>query len=210
MNPEDPLPDPTQLSRIRNHRIGANCVEKVLEMLVHQCIDKKLLKPKGLIIDATLTHANTQKQEAIEVLKDAAKRLVRAITKKHPKLQKKLPVMPKLTGASEDRAKILLHHLAELGETVEALLPDAEGSILEKLRFAKQIVEDERLLARKGIMSTIDPDARFGWKSNAVSFFGYKESCHDRRGDHNGGCFYSKACRRWKTVAYSTEYQPGD
>ena len=175
LNPEDPLPDPTQLSRFRNHRLGANCVEKVLEMLVRQCIDKGLLKSKVLILDATHTHANTKKQEAIEVLKDAAKRLVRAVTKKHPKLQKKLPVLPKLTGDGEERAKVMLHHLAELGETVEALLPDAEGSILEKLRFAKQIVEDERLLARKGIMSAIDPDARFGWKSNTVSFFGYKE-----------------------------------
>jgi IS5 family transposase len=69
----------------------------------------------------------------------------------------------------------MLHYLAELGETVETLLPDHEGSISEKIKVAKAIVEDERLLANKGIMSAIDPDARFGWKSNTKSFFGYKE-----------------------------------
>lgn len=40
--------------------------------------------------------------------------------------------------------------------------------------MAKQIIEDERLLANKGIRSAIDPDARFGWKSVSRSFFGYK------------------------------------
>jgi hypothetical protein len=59
----------------------------------------------------------------------------------------------------------MLHYLAQLGETVETLLPDTEGAIYEKLMIAKQIVEDERLLSKKGISSAIDPDARFSWKS---------------------------------------------
>ncbi|ARU61675.1 hypothetical protein CBW65_12085 [Tumebacillus avium] len=175
LNPEDSLPDPTQLSRFRNHRLGASRVEMVLEALVRQCVDKKLLKSKVLILDSTHTHANTKTQSALDVLKDAAKRLLRSVTKKHPKLQKKLPSFPKLMGAIEEQEKTMLHFLADLGEQVEFHLPDAEGAILEKLRFAKQIVEDERLLARKGIRSAIDPDARFGWKSKTVSFFGYKE-----------------------------------
>ncbi len=41
-------------------------------------------------------------------------------------------------------------------------------------RFHIQIVTDERLLAKKGISSAIDPDARFGRKSISKSFFGYK------------------------------------
>ncbi len=69
----------------------------------------------------------------------------------------------------------MLAYLALLGETVEELLPDHEGAVSEKLGIAKQIVEDERLLSHKGILSAIDPDARFGWKSNSKSFFGYKE-----------------------------------
>ncbi|MDQ8739517.1 transposase, partial [Paenibacillus sp. LHD-38] len=63
----------------------------------------------------------------------------------------------------------------KLGETVEELLPDHEGAISDKLQIARQIVEDERLLSHKGILSAIDPDARFAWKSKTKSFFGYKE-----------------------------------
>lgn len=68
-----------------------------------------------------------------------------------------------------------MRYLAELGQTVEELLPDHEGAISDKLHIAKEIVEDERLLANKGIRSAVDPDARFGWKSRTKSFLGYKE-----------------------------------
>ncbi len=64
-----------------------------------------------------------------------------------------------------------MRYLAELGQTVEELLPDHEGAISDKLHIAKEIVEDERLLANKGIRSAVDPDARFGWKSRTKSFF---------------------------------------
>ncbi|GIQ63406.1 hypothetical protein PACILC2_19740 [Paenibacillus cisolokensis] len=67
------------------------------------------------------------------ILRDAAKRLFRVVVKKHPKLEKKLPRLPKLKKDQEDAEKIMLHYLAELGETVETLLPDHEGSISEKV-----------------------------------------------------------------------------
>lgn len=115
--------------------------------------------------------ASCQKQRPLDVLRDAAKRLFRVVVKKHPKLEKKLPVMPKLQKDQEDAEQVMLHYLAQLGETVESLLPDHEGALSEKV----QIVKEERLLSQKGILSAIDPDARFGWKSNTKSFFGYKE-----------------------------------
>ncbi len=69
----------------------------------------------------------------------------------------------------------MLQYLAQLGETVETLLSDHESALSEKEQIAKQIVQEERLLSQKGVLSAIDPDARFGWKSNTKSFFGYKE-----------------------------------
>ncbi|WP_310239492.1 IS1182 family transposase [Brevibacillus nitrificans] len=175
LNPEDTLPDPSQLSRFRNHRLGASQVDDVLKNIVKQCIDKGVIKSKTVIMDATHSLASSQTQRPLEILRDAAKRLVRVVVKKHPKLEKKLPSQPKLEKDQADAEKVMLHYLADLGEAVEHLLPDHEGAVSEKLHIAKQIVEDERLLANKGIMSAIDPDARFGWKSNTKSFFGYKE-----------------------------------
>jgi hypothetical protein len=155
---------------------GSNRVEEVLKSVVQQCVEKGLLKSNVLIMDATHTLANAELKKPLEVLKDAAKRLYRAVLKKHSKLDKKLPAMPKLKKDEAEPEKIMLHYLAELGEKVEELLPGAEGAIEEKqLKVAKQIVEDERLLAHKGVRSAIDPEARFGWKSQTRSFFGYKE-----------------------------------
>jgi transposase len=176
LNPEDSLPDPSQLSRFRNHRLGAGQVDEVLNAVVHQCVEKGLIKSKTILVDSTHTLAASQIQRPLEVLRDAAKRLFRATVKRHPKLEKTLPKLPKVKEDQEaDAEKIMLRYLAELGEAVETLLPDHEGSITEKLDIAKKIVEDERLLAKKGISSAIDPDARFGWKSSTKSFFGYKE-----------------------------------
>ncbi|WP_442956083.1 IS1182 family transposase [Paenibacillus sp. MMO-177] len=175
VNPEDAVPDASQLSRFRNHRLGASQVEDVLKHVVGQCIDQGLVKSNAIILDATHTLAGSQKQRPLDVLRDAAKRLFRVVTKRHPKLEKKLPQLPKVKSDQEDAERILLIYLATLGETIENLLPDHEGAVTEKLEIAKQIVEDERLLSSKGVLSAIDPDARFGWKSSTKSFFGYKE-----------------------------------
>lgn len=175
INPEDSLPDASHLSRFRNHRLGASQVEDVLKHVVSQCIEQSLVKSKAIILDATHTQASSQNQKPLDVLRDAAKRLFRVVTKRHPKLEKKLPKLPHVKSEQADAAPIMLAYLALLGETVEELLPDHEGAVSEKLGIAKQIIEDERLLSHKGILSAIDPDARFGWKSSLKSFFGYKE-----------------------------------
>jgi IS5 family transposase len=174
LNPEEALPDSSQLSRFRNHRLGASQIDELLKVIVKQCLEKGLIKSKSLILESTHSLAASKKQRALFVLRDAAKRLLRTVIKKHPKLEKKLPRKPELQKNQPDAEKVMLHYLAELGESVETFLPDHEGAISEKLQIAKQIVEDERLLANKGIMSAIDPEARFGWKSNTKSFFGYK------------------------------------
>ncbi|KYD07478.1 MULTISPECIES: transposase [Bacillati] len=67
-----------------------------------------------------------------------------------------------------------MYYLAELTDLLEDKLPDAEGSLLEKINIAKQIVEDERLLTNKGVSSAVDTDARFGRKSKSRTFYGYK------------------------------------
>lgn len=174
LNPEDPIPDGSQLSRFRNHRLGVGQVDDVLFGIVRQCVDKGLIKSKALIVDSTHTLAASQRQKPLDVLQDAAKKLYRVVVKRHPKLEKRLPRLPHTQDPAE-REKDLLRYLADLGETVETLLPDHEGAITEKLKVAKQIVEDERLLANKGIRSAVDPEARFGWKSSKLGFFGYKE-----------------------------------
>lgn len=174
LNPEDSLPDPSQLSRFRNHRLGAKDVSALLGPIVEQCIEKGLIRSKSILVDSTHVLANASRKTPLQVLQHAATRLYRAVNKKFPKLAKALPKVPKVTANQDDADKQMLHYLAELGEAVEELIPQPEGAIAEKLLIARQIVEDERLLAGKGISSAVDPDARLGWKSRTNSYYGYK------------------------------------
>lgn len=176
LNPEDPLPDPSLLSLFRVHKIGAGEVESLLTEIVKQCVNKGIIKSSAVIIDATHTHSKYEPSKPLQVLKQAAHRLQRSVKKHNTKLLKKLPVMPEFEGGTFEKEKQALHYLAELGEAVEQLIPDSEGSLKLRIEETKKIVTDERLLAWKGIQSAIDPDARFGWKSTTDSFFGYKES----------------------------------
>jgi len=127
---------------------------------------------KTIIVDATHTIASTRKQKPLRILQDAAKRLFRAAVKKQPTLLQQLPKWPSWNPEQENAEKVMLHYLAELGEKVEKCVPPPNDSLKEHIRIAKTMVKEERLLARKGIQSAIDPDARFGWKSTTTSFFG--------------------------------------
>ena len=174
LNPEDTLPDSSQLSRFRRHRLGANQVEKVLDHIVKLCVEKGLIKSKAIIIDSTHTIANAAKDKPLDVLKKASNRLLKGVKKQYSRLYEKLPKFPRLEGTDEEKAKQLLHYLSDLTDILEDKLPDAEGSLLEKINSVKQIVEDERLLTNKGIVSAVEPDARFGRKSKSRTFYGYK------------------------------------
>lgn len=174
LNPEDPLPDASQLSRFRKHRLGTKDVSALLEPVVEQCVEKGLLRSKSILVDSTHILANASRETPLQVLQHAAARLYRAVKKKFPKLAKDLPDAPHVSANQDGADKKMLHYLAELGEAVEKVIPEPEGAIAEKLRIARQIVEDERLLAGKGIASAIDPDARLGWKSRTRSYYGYK------------------------------------
>jgi hypothetical protein len=66
------------------------------------------------------------------------------VKKQYSRLYEKLPKFPKLEGTDEEKSKQLLHYLIELTDILEDKLPDAEGSLLEKINIAKQIIEDER------------------------------------------------------------------
>jgi transposase len=176
LNPEDPLPDPSLLSLFRVHKIGAGEVETLLTEIVKQCVEKGIIKSSAVIIDATHTHSQHEPSKPLQVLKHAANRLIRAVKKYNSKTLKALPKQPELVGENREKEKQMLRYLADLGEAVEATIPDAEGSLKQRITEAKKIVEDERFLAWKGVQSAIDPDARFGWKTTTESFFGYKES----------------------------------
>lgn len=174
LNPEDELPDPSLLSKFRKHRLGANTLEVVLKNVVQQAIDKGLIKSNAIILDATHSHAGAKKDSPLEVLIKAGKKLRKAVYHERSDMASSFPPKPELEKDEVEATKKQLRYLAELGEIVEKQTCEENRSIRKELSKVKQIVEDERLLAFKGIQSAVDPDARLGWKSEEQSFFGYK------------------------------------
>jgi transposase len=170
LNPEDPLPDPSQLSRFRRNRLGVAGVERVLAHIVQQCVQQGLIRSKSIIVDSTHMIANASKQKPKDVLITAATRLRRVVKKYQPKLIEKLSKLPSQKASEEE----WMAFLVLLTKQVKQYVPDAEGALKDKLEVADKIIHDERLLLQKGVQSAIDPDARIGKKSSTRSFFGYK------------------------------------
>lgn len=174
LNPEDELPDPSLLSKFRRHRVGANTLEAILKNIVEQAIEKGLIKSNAILIDATHSHAGSKKDTPLEVLIKAGKKLRKAVHHERSDIAVSFPPKPESEKDEVEATKKQLRYLADLGEVIEKQASPANGTIQKELKKVKQIVEDERLLAYKGIQSAVDPDARLGWKSEDVSFFGYK------------------------------------
>ncbi|WP_336865744.1 hypothetical protein [Peribacillus frigoritolerans] len=87
--------DPSQLSRFRNHRLGADNVVKVVDAIINQCIDKGLIKSKSIILVSTHSYECIQ-AKANQSIDEAANRLIRAVKKKNKKVYQELPTLPKL------------------------------------------------------------------------------------------------------------------
>lgn len=174
LNPEDKLPHSSLLCKFRKHRVGANIFERILEETIQVARKKKLIRSKAIIVDATHSHANAIQETPHQALLKASKNLRKAIHETKPTLIELLPQKPIPTGDYTADAKTQLHYLAQVGETVEKHVDMNDSKIMKALKKAKRMVDDERFLALNGIQSAIDPDVKFGWKSEDHRFFGYK------------------------------------
>lgn len=125
-------------------------------------------------MDATHSHAGSQKIRRCRLLIKAGKKLRKLVYKECSEIALRFPPKPELEREETEAAKKQLHYLANLGERIEKQANPHHQQIQKELTKVKQIVEDERLLAYKGIQFAADSDARFRWKSEDHSFFRYK------------------------------------
>jgi IS5 family transposase len=73
INPEDPLPDKSLLSKFRKDRLGEYTLDDILTEMVRQCVEKGLLKGNSVSLDATHIMANTIKKTLERLMKHLAK-----------------------------------------------------------------------------------------------------------------------------------------
>ena len=163
INPDDPLPHPSLLSKFRTLRLKDTKMDDIMTEVVRQCVEKGIIETEnGASIDVTHVLANTTKKVPERIMKHLAKKIFKAMNKTDYEIP--------------DYTQIEDHNEAKqvMKEYLEMVIESADERAQEEVERAKEIIESPLFIEQKGIRSITDTDARVGYKSKTDSFFGYK------------------------------------
>lgn len=167
MAPEEPVIDPSSLTKFRKLRLkDLNLLDMLIGKTVKLAIEKGILKSTSIIVDATHTKARYNQKSPREILQDQSRKLRKAIYSVDEKLKMKLPAKNTV-----DTLEAEITYCQQLIEVTKTKLGIAQlPKITEPLNLLQETVEDdvEHLRISK------DQDAQVGHKSADTSFFGYK------------------------------------
>lgn len=175
INPEDPLPDKSLLSKFRTQRLQDSTLDEIITEIVRQCVEKGIIEGKSVSIDATHIEANTVKKTPERLMKHLGRKIINTYVKETGADLGDLPEAP-------DYKKIADHKEAKavMKKYLEAVIDRVKGKIPTKtqtdkiIKKAEEILNDPKFINQKGIRSLIDEDARVGRKSKTQAFYGYK------------------------------------
>jgi hypothetical protein len=168
MNPEDGTIDSSLMTKFRKTRITEDILEEMLSEIVRQAIEKRLIKSRAIIVDSTHSKASAKHETPTQILRKLTKELRKELYCTQFELSKKFPEKPLETADLSDE----INYSKKLIEAVKNEIEE-NGSQKAKKALAKisTLLEDDKI---KEIQSTVDEDAKLGYKSEQNSFFGYK------------------------------------
>lgn len=174
LNPEDPLPDASLLTKFRKYRLKEFSLDEVLTEIVRQCVENGLIKGSGITVDSTHIEAALSRKVPERILKYLAKRIFKAMSKDNGSVGKDvdthIPDYTQITDPMEAREVMKSY----LEQTIAACEPYAGERTKRAIAEAREVLADEKFMVQKGIRSLADKDARVGRKSKDSSFYGYK------------------------------------
>ena len=163
INPDDPLPHPSLLSKFRTMRLKDLSLDEILTEVVKQCVEKGIINEEnGWSIDTTHVHANTTKKTPERIMKQLAKRIFKAMECE----DYEIPDYKQIEDHKE--AKQMMK------EYLEGVMESADERASKEVSEAEEILASPLFMEQKGIRSISDKDARVGYKSKKESFYGYK------------------------------------
>ncbi|TVX97049.1 IS1182 family transposase [Paenibacillus cremeus] len=167
MAPEDPVIDPSSLTKFRKLRLkDINLLDLLIGKTVALAIEQNILKSNSIIVDATHTKARYNQKSPQEILQDRARKLRKAVYSMDESAKTKMPAK-NMNNVLEDEIEYCQKLVAFIEkESGIAQVP----KILEPLNLLKETVEDDV----EQLRLAADPDARVGHKSADSAFFGYK------------------------------------
>ncbi|OIK07634.1 IS1182 family transposase [Bacillus sp. MUM 13] len=167
MVPDDPVIDPSSLTKFRKLRLqDVGLLDMLIGKTVEIAIEKEIIKSKTIIVDATHTKARYNQKSPKEFLQEKSKKLRKAVYQIDESIKQKFPPKPTSNEVKEE-----LDYCLQVINVVESQ-PQIEAipAVKEKLNVLKEIVED----FEDKLSYSTDPDARVGHKSSDSSFFGFK------------------------------------
>ena len=174
LNPEDNLPEASLLAKFRTQRLKENTLDEVLVEIVRQCVEKGIIKGKGIGVDTTHMEANCVKKVPERMMRQLARRIFLGLEKDLGKIPEtvdtNIPDVKEVNDHKEAK-QILREYLLKAIGQAEAVGGEETKKAVEE---AKEILADEKFILQKGVRSLVDKDARVGYKSKTDSFFGYK------------------------------------
>jgi len=167
MAPEDPVIDPSSLTKFRKLRLkDMNLLDMLIGKTVALAIEQNILKSNSIIVDATHTKARYNQKSPQEILQDRARKLRKAVYTMDESIKVKMPAK-NTTNVLQDEIQYYQKLVAFIEtESGIAQVP----KILEPLNLLKETVADDV----EQLRLTADSDARVGHKSADSAFFGYK------------------------------------
>lgn len=169
LNPEDSVPSYSLLSVFRNTKIkDESILEEMLQETVKQAIEKGIIKSNSIIVDATHTISKNQKRTPTQILREMSKNLRKEIYRNEPNLKEVFPEKPEETASLEEE----LEYTKKLVKSLkDKITENTNEKIKRKYKKLEEKLTEEKI---EKIQSSIDTDARQGYKSEDNDFFGYK------------------------------------
>jgi transposase len=167
MAPEDPVIEPSSLTKFRKLRLkDMNLLDLLIGKTVALAVEKDILKSTSIIVDATHTKARYNQMSPREILQDRARKLRKAVYAMDESLKTRMPVKNE-----NDLLEDEITYCNKLITFIEKESGVAQvPKITEPLNLLKETVEDDV----EQLRISQDQDARVGHKSADSSFFGYK------------------------------------
>lgn len=167
MNPEDPVIDPSSLTKFRKLRLkNSNLLDLLINKSVEIALEKGIIKSHSIIVDSTHTKARYNQKSPREILIERSKNLRKSAYAVNESIKDQFPKKVN-TGLLEDE----IEYCQKLIKVVKANEVIASyPAVLEKLNILQETVDDDV----EALNQSKDSDAKVGHKTADTAFFGYK------------------------------------
>jgi transposase len=167
MSPEEDVINPSSLTKFRKLRLkDTDLLNLLINKTVTIAIEKGVIRSKSIIVDATHSGSRSNPYSAIDVLRERAKLLRKAVYQFEEGFKDQMPKKNNENDLEKELNYCLeLEKIITQNESISSI-----PAVKEKLNFLIETVED----TRENIIFSKDTDAKIGHKSADSSFFGYK------------------------------------